>query len=606
MAWDGTYRDHEALGRKDITLAPPKGLIVYKYLDIRDNDEFAEFGAVGPYATAKTTAALDFLTRRALEYPGSNILMCRATLTSLKGSSLPKFAQRIGAVFESENKNEAVYRMPEDYDPLTGKRVQSVIKGIGLDRTDLEQVFRSTEYHTAFVEEGDEVDSDAHDILQARLRQVVFHRTKKVRDLAMMMGERWGVHPEEAFEIMRSDKRHPVAQHDLGWKDPMPGPTVLKTVWNPKGNDHLWSRYVGVPYPDPEPTPEWVDANVGVREVHVSPTDLRRESYYFTAGNIVKLPGGARAFAAYHDERETLPGEVEDGHGTVTMVDGRKFPARQLGLIVQRACVYIFREENESRNFQNDTNSYLMVNRDMRRRAFLGTVNSRMGRVFSNYVDDYVENGGHLLKWPGKERLARAGYRSFGGIDQGGRHGTALTTGIVTPETNLPILYGEYLRHGVSARESAYDAKDLELPGSEIWWGYDPAMAAKEYGRDNEYALIHEYEQTLANLMPGDRGKDAFDYVNSLLVARDTFIGKSKVPKLLVFDNLEYVRETMLKLTWQMVASSRDNWMVDMGDAIKIALSIFRKMGMGVYEGRGATIITAPPTYSNEFGRLPS
>ena len=585
-------RTYELYGGNTVNLSPPEGLVAWKYVDFRDNDEFPEMGMVGPYETAKSTSLIDFLFRRAIEYPGSNTLFARGTLSSLKNSSLLKLVRRVGAVFESGNENEAVYRLPPALDPWTGQETQSIIKGIGLDRVDLEQVFRSTEYFTGAIEEGDEVDSDAHDILQARLRQVCYHKDRKVYHLAMLMGERWGVSPEEAYEIMLGDSRHPVGQNSLKWDDPMPGSTVLKTVWNPKGDQDIWSRYVGVPYPQPKPTPQWVEQNVGVREVHVDPKTLRGDDFHFPAGAIIKHSGGARKFAARHDEKA----------GKVYAIDGSEYDEADCGLIVQRACIYVFREENESRNYTSDVNSYLMVNRGLHQQAFHGAVNSRMGRVFPNFVDDYVENGGNKLRYPGKDRLAAAKYRGFGGIDQGGGHATGIVAGIITPETGIAIFYDEYIRSGVAAKDSAYDAQAMVLPGTpEFWWSYDPAMEAKEYGRDVEYAVIDEY-QILGTLMPGDRGREPFDYVNGLLVPREYFIGDNKVPKLLVFDNCHYIIETLTKLTWKMVSSQRDNWMVDAGDAIKIALSGYRKMSTTSGRGMSETaIINAPATYSDRF-----
>jgi hypothetical protein len=585
MARATGHRDYEAIGRKEIVLDPPKGIIVHKYLDARDNDWFPEMGIVGGYATAKSTMLLDFLIRRALDYPGSNILLARATLTSLKASTLTKLTQRLGAVFESENEHEAIYRLPEDYNPMTGQKVQSIIKGIGLDRANLEQVFKSTEYHTGGIEEGDEVDGDSHDILQARLRQVCFHRTLKVYDLAMFRAQQWGVTPEEAYEIMYADKRHAVGQHDLAWDDPMPGPTVLKTVWNPPGG-HIWDRYVGIPHPDGIPTPSWVDANVGIREKHVEPARLIEEQFHFRAGSMVKLSDGSRRYAAKEDGQK------------VKLIGGGEVPRTEAGLIVQRACIYIFKDENESRNFENDENSYLMENRDLRRRAFLGEGNARMGRVFPNYVDDYVENGGNLLRWPGRDRLAQAQYRGFGGIDQGGRHATAMVVGVITPQTGVALLYDEYVRVGVAARDSAYDALGLVLPGSpDFWWAYDPAMDSKRYDKDLDYSTSQEYRAVLMNMMPGDRGKAAFDYVNGLLSVSDTLIGEKPTSKLLIFDHLVQVRETLLKLTWKMVDSQRDNWMVDLGDAIKIAMTGYRQMQTFSSTGGEPKVIIGPPSY---------
>lgn len=566
------------MGAGEIDLNPPKGAIAWKYIEFRDNEDFAEMGMVGPYATAKSTALLDFLIRRAIDYPGSNTLIARAHLTLLKTSTLDKMAKRLGAVFESENKNEAIFRLPETEEPHTGKKVQSIIKGIGLERADLEQVFKSTEFFTGAIEEGDEVSSDSHDDLQSRLRQQCFHRWKKVRHLCMDLATKWNLTPDEVYEILLADPRNPVGQYQLDLDHPMPGNTVLKTVWNPNGNDHLWMRYVGVPYPEPRPTPEWVDENVGIREVHTDAQELRDDEFKFRAGSIVKLPprmttpeNHGRGFAARHDDEK----------GVVHLVTGEEVPLSEAGLIVQRACIYAFRHENESRDYKNDENSYLMVNRAKRRRAFNAEIDHRAGRVFPWFIDDYIENGGHLMRYPegGRDALAAARYYGVGGIDQGGDHATAMTAAFVTPETGILVFYDEYVRNGVAAAQSAIDALDLILPGMPgFWWGYDPQMNARRFDKDVEYATIDEYRAHLTNLIPGDRGKPAFDYVNGLLSRRDAFIGRQPAPKLLVFDNCHQIRETMLKLTWDHVSRQRGNWMVDVGDSIKIAASAYRKM----------------------------
>ena len=292
--------------------------------------------------------------------------------------------------------------------------------------------------------------------------------------------------------------------------------------------------------------------------------------------------------------------------------DGRENPVKNLdaasdadvALLLKRACIYVFKEENESRMYANERNSYLMENESLRERAFLGRVPAKMGRVFPKFIPDYIENGGHLIKAPDdlQKRLGMSGYRGFGGIDQGGRHATAMAAGVATPETMIGMIYDEYVRTGVPAAESAYDARDMMPPGiNDFWWGYDPAMENKRYDQDTEYSTIMEYEKVLANLMAGDRGDAAYEYVNSLLEFRDGMIGGPRLPGLLVFDNAEQTIEVLNKLTWKMVKHQRDNWMVDLGDALKIALSIFRKMGMNIRGGDSPTIVQAPNTYSRRF-----
>ena len=110
-----------------------------------------------------------------------------------------------------------------------------------------------------------------------------------------------------------------------------------------------------------------------------------------------------------------------------------------------------------------------------------------------------------------------------------------------------------------------------------------------------------EYEKVLKNLMPGDRGDAAFEYVNSLLEFRDKFIGDNPLPQILIFEHCEALIEVLKNLTWHMVRRQRDNWMVDVGDALKIALSIFRKMGLNRRDSEAPTIIQAPPAYSRRY-----
>lgn len=573
-------RDIEEIGA--FRYDPPKGLIVPKYIDGRDNDDFPEHGITGPYGTAKTTMMMDFMLRRGSQYPGMNTLLVRATLTSLKGSSLVTLERRFGSIFENNmNRNEGIYRFPKMTHPLTGQTVRSQIKAVGLDRVDIEQVLKSTEFGTVVFEEANELSSDVMDLVQFRCRQEIYHATLKVKDLCIDLSQKWGVHPEEVYEILLQDTRHRVGQKQLDWNDPMPGRTVVKMVWNPGYNDdHVWQRFIGLPYPEPEPTEAWVRNNVGVREVHVDPERLRRRHFFFLAGSLVKLPDGSRRYAAKHDEKQHVVRLVPDHADPKAPMFIHEDEA---GLIVQRNCTYVFPWENEDRDYQNDENSFLAQNQGLADRAMLGTKDRRAGRVFPLFIDDYAENGGHLLRWPGKELLARRKLPIVGGIDQGGRHATAIFMGVVTPQTNTVILYDEYVRSGVSASESAYDAKEMILPGAPSYtFGYDPQMNAKRYDQDTEYATIVEYQEVLdaANLFPGIRGDAGFELVNKFLMQHDNFLHGMVLPRLLVFDHLTYARKALLQLTWHMVDHSRDNVLVDVGDSIKFMMSVVREVNV--------------------------
>lgn len=558
---------------KVLRLDPPKGPIAAKYEDFRDNDDFAEIGFVGPFATAKSTSAVDRLLRRASEYPGSNILIARATLTSLKDSTIAKMRQRIGVAFDSENLQEAIFRLPKMTHPVTGNPVESIVKGIGLDRSDLEQVLKSTEYSTVLLEEANEIASEAHDMVQERSRQRIYHREKLVYHLCMKLAQRWSryadrtITPEDVYHILLDDPRNYVGQDQLDYDHPMPGYTVVGAIWNPVGNDHTWARYVGVPYPTPKPTPEWVQKNVGVREVHVEPSELIDDHFEFSAGSLVKLPDGSRCYAA-----------KDLGEEGVSLLDGRTVPRDQAGLIVQRYCIYAFAHENESRDYRNVENTYLMASKRLRKRHMHGEIDTREGRIFPNFVNDFVKVGGHILPYPGKERLAKSGYRVVAGIDQGGGHATAIVMGVYAPTTQTILIFDEYIRHGVSAKASAYDAQAMMLPGCEHLWGYDPAMEARVFDEDADKRIIDNYIEVLGdNVLPGARGDAAYDEVVQLLDIHDTFIGAQPMPKLIVFDNCHQVRETLEKLTWKHIRHQRNNWMVDVGDAIKIMVSMVQR-----------------------------
>lgn len=558
---------------KKLALDPPKGPIYAKYVDARDNDEFPELGVVGPVATAKSTMMVDRTLRRGSEYPGSNILIARATLTSLKDSTIMKMRQRIGVAFDSENLQEAIFRLPKVTHPVTGNPVESIVKGIGLDRSDLEQVLKSTEYSTVVLEEANEIASEAHDMVQIRSRQRIYHVSKKVYHLCMKLAARWSLNaprtltPEDVYQILLDDPRNPVGQDQLEYDHPMPGQTVVAAIWNPVGNDHTWARYVGVPYPAPRPVEGWVEKNVGVREVHVDPPELIEDRFEFQAGSLVKLPDGGRAYAAKDLQA-----------GGVKLIDGTIVPREQAGLIVQRYCIYVFAHENESRDYRNVENTYLMANRDLRKRHQHGELDVRMGRIFHNFINDYVKVGGHVLPYPGKERLAKSGYRVVAGIDQGGAHATAIVMGIYAPTTETLIIFDEYVRNNASSKASAYDAQAMMLPGNEHLWGYDPAMEARIFDEDADKRIIDNYIDVLGdNVLPGARGDAAYDEVVQLLDIHDTFIGSQPMPKLIVFDNCYQARETLEKLTWKMIRHQRNNWMVDVGDAIKIMVSMVQR-----------------------------
>lgn len=594
--------------RKQISLDldPPTGPIRFKYVDFVMNDDFPEIGIVGPFATAKSTAAVDRLARRGIEYPGSNILIARGTLTSLKDSTIDKLRQRIGVLFEGrENLQEAIFRFPKQPHPVTGHPVESVVNGIGLDRADLEHVLKSTEYSTVHLEEADEIPSDAHDMVQERSRQQIWHRSKTVKTMCEDLALLWSRYAhktltwEDVYQILLSDELNKIGELQLPYDHPMPGSTVVSASWNPHGNDHVWSRYVGVSYPHPAPTEDWVRDNVGVREVHVPPSILREDRFEFRAGALVwyldESGGMRRSYSQFHD----VPNK------RVTLVDGQTLPDSKVGLTVQRYCIYAFSWENRSKDHKNVENSYLMANEQMRLRHQHGHVDQREGRVMPNYVDDLFDRGGHLLPEVSRERIARSGNLIVGGVDHGGDHATAIVLAMYLPKQRSLIFFDEMVKSGQSAYANAVELQQMMIPGSEHVIGYDPAMNARVFDKDADHRIIDNYIEVLGDVMvPGARGDLAFDELVEMLNFREDFMDSSRrgpAPRVFVTENCTQIRKTFLNLQWNDVRRKRHLWMVDVGDAAKIAASVVKKG----YADAGEVQVDLTPkfAYSRSFRR---
>lgn len=575
-----------------LSFDPPEGIIRRKYIDARDNDDFPEHGITGPFGTAKSTMLLDFIMRRGFEYPGSNALLARATLKSLKDSTLVSLERRWGSFFTdhggSMNRNEGLYRLPPSVDPVSGDRVASTIKAIGLDRVDLEHTLRSTEFATSGMEEADEIPSDSIDIVQFRSRQQIYHRSKTVQDMVIELSQSWGLHPDRVYEILLGCEIHPVGKKQMPLDHPMPGKTVMKLIWNPTGDNAIWQRMVGLTYPKPYPTPEWVDRHIGVREVRAGHDVWGARGIQPMAGTLLQLPaswsGSRRRFASRYDEKKEQIHLVPDpGDPNASMV----VDAEDATIIVQRNCTFVHTHENKSRDHQNDENSLLAQNQGLARKFYQGEAPARSGRVFPMYVDDYVENGGHLLRWPGKDTIARRMLYAVGGLDKGGRHAHGTTMAVITPESQTALAYAEYVKNGVGAQEHAIDSKQLILPGCPgVTWGYDPSLDARRYDSDADYRTIEEYQEVLGgeNLFHGIRGDEGFELVQRLLMPYEGKIDQEPIPRLLIFDHLVHTRAMLQRLTWEMIDKDRDNYLVDVGDAFKYMASVIR----------GVTVQTAP------------
>ena len=551
-------------GRRVVSLGLPEGPIAAKYADFRDNEDFIGTLFVSPYAGSKSTALVDAILRTAVEYPGCRMLLAGSALTDLKRSTIPKLQERIGMAIESENKNEAVYRFPKLPHPLTGNVVQSELRAFGVDRNDIEEVMKSTEWFRVFIEEANTVSSDAHDVVMARARQFAFHRTLKVEHLVIDKARLWGIHPEEAYELMLNTEGHPVKQFDLKMEDPMPGNNLVKCVMNPHGNDHVWMRYVGLPFPERGVTREWAEQHIGPREYYFSKQDRDEIMAPLLLGNLVVNHKGDRGYVREADRQ------------TVTLMDGTTWTDEQTTLVMQLYTIYGFPDENWSRNFANHQNALMMRNSGLRKRTFAGVVDTRSGLVFPNFVPRPVTEGGHIMPWP--EKGLPRGYNGVGGVDQGGNHATAAVMAMLTRETNTAIIFHEYVKSGLSAKQSAYDLASSLPPGMSVRWGGDPAMWHRDFTDNAHTTHAQKYiDAGLNPFEPGKKGDEAFDDVLDALEFVDSFLHRKRQAHLYVFEKCEQVIHCMSTVTWHDIRHGRQKWVVDLADAIKLMVSVINR-----------------------------
>lgn len=545
----------------------PKGPIGYKYIDFRDNWDFAGMLFYGTLAVGKSRALVDSIYRSAIEFPGANLLLARGTLSELRRSTVPYLEARLGAVIDSENRHESVYRLPVQIDPLSGSEVQTKIFCMGMDRPDIEDVMRSTEWFRIFLEEANEISSEAQDLCILRCRQFCFHQSLTVRHYVMDRSRLWGVSADEVYAILREAKETPISQFDLGLDDPMPGSNGIKCVANPQ-YDHLWQRYVAVPYPDGPITPEWVDKHVGVREFYRTPEDREDVEYDLVPGDHVVDFDDVRGYVRSRSGNE------------ITLMDGRKCKNEELDLILQLNTIYGFSRENESKNYANVRNALLTVNVNLRKRVWRGVDDVRRGLVFPNFINQYVDDGGHILPYPKEQGLPK-NLRGVAGIDQGGGHATAASFSLITKQSHTAVVFGEYVKSGVAASTTAYELLGIPPVDMQMRWAGDPSMWAKEYSTDVEMSKARRYMEAGINLEKGHKGDQAFDSAVELFEFVYNYLQGRKMPRLFIFDNCPQHIYMLSNLTWEDVRHSRHKWIVDLGDAFKIMCGLIEKAGDG-------------------------
>jgi hypothetical protein len=545
----------------ELNLLPPDGPIKHPYSDFVNNEDFMEMAFMGGYNTAKTTAMVDAAILTGINYPGAEILIARKHGTDLRGSTLVTLEQRGGILFSaaggSKNKNLMEYVFPPAADPMNpGRTVQSIIRGLGLDTADLDDKMRSRQPFRVFLEEGNQMVPAAHNTSLLRCRQMVYHRVLKNRHRVQKLSEKWGLPFRQVQAYMG------LSDDDL--EKPMQGLVGVKTIFNPDGNDHLWKRYVGVPYPEDGPTVEWVKENMGIREEHIPPDEHQdpNRRYKFRADDTV----------LYQGHRRTVGHHRPDGVLLIPKGDLPEALARpkELTLIMQRAARYAWPWMNESGNKDNHAASFLIPDKDMAKKFFAGRIDVKSGLVYPQF--DPTPGKGHVIPAPSNDMLRN--HRAIGAVDHGGNHATAAVILAVTWDDRL-VAVREYVQAGQSATQNAYHVKGIVPPELDVDWYCDPSMQRKAYETDAMSSAIDSYGEAQLYLQPAPaKGDEAVDIVKNMLVFKQDMVrGYAKSAELYVSDACPNLIRALSELTWRDLSMRRDKWEVDLADALKYACS---------------------------------
>lgn len=545
----------------ELNLSLPDGPIRHPYLEFRDNEDFLEMGFAGPFGTAKTTSMVDAALLTGINYPGAEILIARGHASDLRATTLVELERRGGILFSSaggsKNQNLGEYRFPPAPDPVNpGRTVRSVIRAIGLDRADLQDVMKSRQPFRVFLEEGNEMPPDAHNLSLLRARQMVFHRELKNRHRVAKLAKKWGLPLEQVQAYL--------GYFDADLERPMQGLVGVKTIWNPEGNDHLWKRYCGVPYPEDGVTVEWAKKHIGIREEHIKPEEHQdpNRRYEFLPDDLVLYEGKRRVVGCTRNKQAVLIPSSE-GAPEVTV------EPKQLTLIAQRALLYAWPWMNKSGNKDNHKASFLIPDKEMAAKYFGGRIDVKSGLVLPQF--DPTPGKGHVVPAPGNEMLRN--HRAIGAVDHGGGHATAAVIFVITWDDRL-VAVREYVQAGLSATQNAYNIKAMVPPELDVDWYCDPSMQRKAYETDAMSSAIDAYAEAGLMLQPAPaKGDEAVDVVKNMLVFKQDMIRGRKQAEVYVSDGCPLLIQAWSEITWKDLTMRRDKWIVDVADAAKYALS---------------------------------
>lgn len=507
--------------------------------------------------TGKSSALADYLIISGLLYPGANLLLARAKLSDLRRTTLAKYLSRAGVLVEDSNKNDGVYYFPE----VNGLRSRLYV--LGLDRVDLVEVLKSFEPFRAAFEEANEIPEEAFDLTLGRLRQKVRHANVTNRSHIAMLAARWGVPFERAQGLLRI----PDKELDLGHF----GQVQLKYVFNPEGNEPVWKRVVGVPYPE-KMTREWVRENVGIREFQVP--FAKMGSYEYKAGNLVALPDGSRAFVAREvkvaPQKDPVTGKrltLKPGDTPVELMDGRKVAKKHLAFVGQRAAIFAWIDENLSRNMDADENFLYMQDPDLRALYFEAQVDVKKGLLFPEF-----DRAIHVVPKPRKD-IPRSS-RVIVGIDQGYRHPT---TAVVAVETSYPqgglLVFREYLVQGLSAFDNATAIRQMvpSYVSNVEYWG-DPAMWRTD--ATSLRSVADDYYEAGVPLNRAANNHDlTINAVKTMLTPLDDYRTGEAEPRIFITEDCVQLIHALETAHYRDLTTGREKWIVDMVDCFRYLVS---------------------------------
>ncbi len=512
------------------------------------NDIFVEMAMVGPWNTGKSTALVDWLILSGVNYPGCHLVLCRAKFTDLKRTTLPKLLSRMGKLVANHNKNEGYIEFPRVKDSPPSR-----IWMFGLDRHDLREVLKSFEPFRAAVEESNEVSSMALDLLLGRCRQKVRHQSETNADWCKTLAPIWGVDEDTVASVLGFGPKE--------LNEPRVGTNQLKHVFNPEGDDQTWRRMVNLPYPGKdEMTPAWVERNVGICEAILPPQ--RIGSYKFQPGDYAIVLNQKRK------------GFVKADHGTtIELLDGSKHQKSNIGFVRQRAAIFVWPYENESRNIQADRNFLYMEDPSIRERYMEAKIDAKEGLIFPMF-----DRALHVVKKPTIE--LGGSLSGVGSVDHGYRHPTAALWGIKTKwPSGGALILKEYLVSGLSASENAYAVKALADPKIATIWGCDPSMNRTE--ATSMRCVMDEYRDAGIMVIPAANNREqTINAVQEALTPHYDPRTRELRPLLFISEECEKLIEALLTAKWSDLTTRRDNWQVDMVDALRYFVDMMAMTGL--------------------------